>query len=112
MPRFRGNPRTSHCCAGPDGKPRKPPWRYPGIANPPQGACRMGYVMALPSNLSNPQLREWEPSSNQTLLVHGVHGYPAAEYTAMRQSPQANFTAATRSLAADHRQTSLPQPGL
>ena len=28
MPHFPGNPKTSHCCAGADGKPHKPPWRY------------------------------------------------------------------------------------
>lgn len=41
MPLFRGNARKSHCCAAADGKPHDPPWRYPCIANPPQGACHM-----------------------------------------------------------------------
>jgi hypothetical protein len=74
MPLFRGNPRTAHCCAGADGRPHEPPWRYPCIANPPQGRCVMDYVMSKPTNLSDPQLTGWQGVANQTVLVHGSQG--------------------------------------
>jgi hypothetical protein len=85
MPLFRGNPRTSHCCAGADGKPHKPPWRYPCIANPPQGHCRMDYVMSQPTNLSDPQLKEWQGVANQSVLVHSSQGAPNHGY--IQQDP-------------------------
>lgn len=86
MPLFRGNPKKSHCCAdSKTHKPHSPPWRYPCIANPPQGACHMDYVMSMPTNLSDPHLRMWQGVASQITIVNGSQGAPGHGY--IQQDP-------------------------
>ena len=76
MPLNKGN-HPSTCCVGP---PSNGKWTYPCVANPPTPACYQDYLMSTALDVKDPQLKDWQPFPQQTLLVnhsagHAQHGW-------------------------------------